>query len=129
MAKGGTFTTWLESSYYNFKRFYSGVLLALVDTDYRFAWADVGSNGRCSDAQSFNDCQLKHSVLDGTIGFPDADTLPGEDRDMSYFIVPDDAFALRIWLMKPFSGRNLMIHNTSSITDCPELDRWWRMHS
>ena len=50
---------------------------------------------------------LKHNFLDGTIGFPNADPLPGDNRDMSYFIVAYDAFALRTWLMKPFSGRNL----------------------
>ena len=45
--------------------------------------------------------------MDGTIGFPDTDRLPGYDRDMPYFIVGDDAFALKTWLMKPFSGRNI----------------------
>ena len=44
--------------------------------------------------------------MDGTIGFSDAELLPGEDRDMPYFKLADDAFALRTWLMKPFSGRN-----------------------
>ena len=66
-----------------------------------------GRNGCCSDAQIFNDCQLKQSLVDGTVGFPDADLLPGDDRDMPYFIVAVDAFALRPWLMKPFSCRNL----------------------
>ena len=55
----------------------------------------MGSNGCCSDAQIFNNCQFRQSVIDGTIGFPDADLMPGDDRDMAYFIVADDAFALR----------------------------------
>ena len=37
----------------NYKGFYSVVLLVLVDTDYRFVGADVGTNGCCSDAQIF----------------------------------------------------------------------------
>ena len=40
------------SRYYN--GFYSVVLLALKDAGYRFVWADVGSNGCCSDAQIFS---------------------------------------------------------------------------
>ena len=35
------------------------LMLALVNADYRFLWADMSvSNGCCSDAQVFNDCQL-----------------------------------------------------------------------
>ena len=33
------------SVYYNYKGFFSVVLLALVDAEYRFIYADVGSNG------------------------------------------------------------------------------------
>ena len=76
------------------------------------------------DAQIFNDCQLRQSVMDGTIGFPNAELLPAGDRGMPYFVVVDDAFALRTWLIKPFLVETLMINNTSSITDCPELDGW-----
>ena len=43
--------------------------------------------------------------MDGTIGFPDAEQLPGDHTDMPYFIVADDTFALRTWQMKPFYSR------------------------
>ena len=45
--------------------------------------------------------------MDGTIVFADADPWPGDERDMPYFIEADVAFALRTWLMKSFTGRNL----------------------
>ena len=80
-------------------------MLALVDAYYRFMWADVGSNGCCSEAQIFNEC--RPSVMGGTMGFPNADPLPDDTRGMPYFIVADDTFALKTLLMKPFSGRNL----------------------
>ena len=59
-----------------------------------------------ADAQIFNECQLRQSVMGGTIGVLDAEPVPGDERDMPYSIVADDAFVLRTWLMKPFSGRN-----------------------
>nr|XP_054753725.1 uncharacterized protein LOC129259462 [Lytechinus pictus] len=39
--------------YYNYKGFYSLILLALVDGNYKFLWADVGNPGSSSDAQVF----------------------------------------------------------------------------
>ena len=94
------------SVYYNYKGFHSIIMLALVDADYKFIWVDVGSNGCAGDAQIFNGSELKEVIEDGTIGFPDAEPLPGDDKDMPYFIAADDAFALRLWLMKPHSQRN-----------------------
>ena len=97
------------SYYHNYKGFHSIVLLALVDADYKFIWADIGANGAASDAQIFGDSELKEAIENGTIGFPVADHLPNDDQDTPYFIIGDDAFALRTWLMKPFGGRNLQL--------------------
>ncbi len=44
------------SLFYNYKGFYSIILLALVDADYKFLWVDVQQNGSLSDAQIFNQC-------------------------------------------------------------------------
>ena len=54
------------SDYYNYKGFFSPVLLSLVDAEYRFLWVDVWSNGSSSDAQIFNRSDLKEK--DGTMG-------------------------------------------------------------
>ena len=95
------------SLYFNYKGFHSIILLALVDAKYKFLWVDVGTNGSSSDAQIFNDCDLRSGIIDGTLDVPDAEPLPGDDCDMPYFLIGDDAFSLRTWLMKPFSARGL----------------------
>ena len=89
------------------KRFHSTVLIALVDTDYKFIWVDLGANGIASDAAIFNHSEMKEVLENGAIGFPAADPVPNDDRPMPYFIIGDDAFPLRTWLVKPFSKHNL----------------------
>lgn len=39
------------------------VLLALVDVDYKFLWADIGAMGSASDTQIFNDSELKNAAI------------------------------------------------------------------
>lgn len=95
------------SLYYNYKGFNSIILFALVDADYKFIWVDVGANGSASDCTVFNQSELKETIENGTIRFPAPEPLPGDDRDMPYFIIGDDAFPLRTWLMKPFSTRQM----------------------
>ena len=40
----------------------SVVVLALVDADYKFIWADIGGHGASSDAQLWNQSELKESI-------------------------------------------------------------------
>ena len=74
------------SLYYNYKGFYSIVLLGLVDADYRFLWADVGANGSSSDCGIFNESDLEPALREGTLGLPDPDPLPNDNMDTPYFI-------------------------------------------
>lgn len=96
-----------ESMYFNYKGYHSIVLMALVDADYKFQWVNVGTPGSCSDAQIWNDCDLRDHIVTDRIGWPQPDPLPNDDRDTPYFIIADEAFALKTWLMKPFSRRNM----------------------
>ena len=95
------------SLYHNYKGFFSIILLAVVDADYKFLWVDVGANGGCSDAQIYNACELKEMLISNEIGLPPPEPLPGQDVDVPYFLIGDDAFALTHFLMKPYSRRNL----------------------
>ncbi|XP_063960406.1 uncharacterized protein LOC135155411 [Lytechinus pictus] len=91
----------------NYKGFYSVVLMALVDADYRFIWVDIGGMGSASDAQIYNASELRECVEDGSLGLPDPDPLPNDNQDVPYFFVGDDAFALRPNMMKPYSLRGM----------------------
>ncbi|XP_052284938.1 putative nuclease HARBI1 [Dreissena polymorpha] len=96
------------SLFYNYKGFFSVVLLALVDADYTFLWTDISGYGSMSDAQIYNESELKECFENGTIRFPDPEPIPNDDQDMPYIILGDDAFGLRTHLMKPYSHRGLL---------------------
>ena len=40
------------------------------------------------------------------IGIPTPSPLPGDDKPIGYYIIGDDAFGMKTWLMKPFSRRS-----------------------
>ena len=81
--------------YHNYKGFFSIVMLALVDGQYKLRWVDVGTGGSCSDAQIFTTCRLKRKIDDDTIGFPDPAPITQGVQDVPYFILADDVFALK----------------------------------
>jgi hypothetical protein len=58
-------------------------------------------------AQIFNSSQLKQKILNGTLNIPQPEPLPGDDQPMPYFLICDDACALRQWMMKPYCRRNM----------------------
>ncbi len=91
------------SLFFNYKKFFSIILLGLVNANYEFIWVDIGANGACSDAQIYNESALKTAIESKTIGWPPAEPLRNYDgRPIPYFAVGDDAFALKPWLLKPY---------------------------
>lgn len=98
------------STYHNYKHFYSIVMLAMVDSNYKFIWADIGGRGAASDAQIWNACEMNQIREAGELGVPPPDYLPHDNVDkVPYFWVGDDAFALKDSMMKPFKGSDLTI--------------------
>ncbi|XP_072165158.1 putative nuclease HARBI1 [Diadema setosum] len=96
------------STYHNYKGFFSIILFAMVDADYKFIYIDASGNGSASDAQIYNASDLKDGLERNLImGLPGPDPLPNDTQDVPYFIVGDDAFSLRTYLMKPYSSRYL----------------------
>lgn len=66
------------SFYYNYKGFHSLVLLAVVDSDYKFLYADVGANGATCFAQVFN----------LSLCLPPREPIEGDDCPLPYVIFP-----------------------------------------
>ena len=60
-----------------------------------------------SDAQIFKHSDLRYKIKDDTIGFPESESLVDDGPKVNYFILEDDAFPLKLWLMKPYSKRGM----------------------
>ena len=109
------------SDYYNYKGFFSIVLLAIVDYDYKFLFVDVGCRGRISDGGVCRNSAFYKALENASLNLPDPVSLPKSkdprwmfdqsDEPIPYVFVADDAFPLGKHCMKPFPESNLSDRN------------------
>ena len=95
------------SEFYNYKNYFSIILLAICDANYRFVLVDIGDSGRHSDGGVFSNSRIGQLFDRGEMNVPSACTLPGSTDTVPYVLVGDDAFPLKYYLMKPYPGRFL----------------------
>ena len=95
------------SYYFNYKGFFSIVLLGLVDADYKFIYIDVGCNGRISDGGVYRNSSLSQALSENRLNVTAAQAVANSDVVLPYVIVADDAFPLKDHIMKPYPMRNL----------------------
>lgn len=95
------------SKYYNYKGFFSIVLLAVTDADGKFVVVDIGSCGGNSDAGVFNRSNFGKALAQNKLDIPKPDAIPETNIIIPYMFVADDAFPLIDNIMKPFSFRQL----------------------
>ena len=93
-----------SSLFHNYKGFFSIVLMALVDADYRFIYVDVGDFGSNGDSGIFRNCPLGKNFMDGNLDVPAPKRIPGwpQGGALPHCIVGDEAFPLRMDLVRPF---------------------------
>ena len=85
--------------YFNFKGFYSIVLMTLFGAEYRFTWASVGAPGNTHDSTLLQSTDLWKKIVDGSIIPSVAQQV--ENVEIPPLILGDGAFPLRTWIMKP----------------------------
>lgn len=97
------------SAYYNYKHYFSLVLMACVDADGIFLTIDVGDYGRNSDARVFRRSSLGIALENSALDIPEPRPLPGWENkgNFPHYFVADGAFPLKKNLMRPFPKRSL----------------------
>ncbi|XP_063794791.1 uncharacterized protein LOC134956748 [Pseudophryne corroboree] len=92
------------SLYFNYKGYFSIVLMAIVNADYEFIYIDVGKNGRASDGGCLKDTIFYERLLSNQLHLPEAESCK---NGMNFVFVADEAFALHEHILKPFPQRSL----------------------
>ncbi|XP_066983814.1 uncharacterized protein [Macrobrachium rosenbergii] len=98
-----------RTHYYNYKKFFSMILLAIVDASYKFLYVDVGAIGSESDGGVFAQTRLCEMLAKQEANLPQPEFLPDaiNGAPVDYFLLGDDAFPLRNYFMKPYPKRGL----------------------
>nr|CAI5845544.1 unnamed protein product [Callosobruchus analis] len=92
------------SEFFNYKSTFSIVLMAVVDADYCFTFADVGCQGRISDGGVIKNTSFYKKLQGNELHLPSDNALPNTEKVLPYVFVADDAFPLEEHIMKPYPG-------------------------
>ena len=65
------------SQFFNYKKQFSIVLMAIADASYKFTYIDVGTAGRCSDGGTFEHCTFNRAAQRNLLNLPADRFLPG----------------------------------------------------
>ena len=88
--------------YHNYKNFYSVVLMAIVDSNYRFLWASCGFPGNSHDSIIFQSTELWNNITENNAIPNIGQTV---DKTVIYpLLLGDSAFPLQTWMMKPYTN-------------------------
>jgi len=96
-------------SYFNYKRYFSVNMMAVVDSDGRFLYVTVGAQGSANDAAVYNASSFAELVADNSnpLNIPPTANLPDTNTATPMVFDADEAYPLRPYIMKPFSSRGL----------------------
>ncbi|XP_067210492.1 uncharacterized protein [Linepithema humile] len=95
------------SLYYNYKQFFSIVLMAAADAKYKFTWVDIGDYGSMSDGGIWAESAFGSALEEGSVDLPLPRLLPNSNIMFPHFFVGDEAFPLKMYMMRPYPKKDL----------------------
>ena len=97
------------SLFFNYKSYFSIVLLAVASADYRFVMVDIGAYGSSNDSGVLNHTALFTCLKNKKLGIPPSKQLPNDTKEtrVPHVLLGDEAFPLRCDLMRPFARNAL----------------------
>lgn len=92
------------SLYFNYKKTFSIVLLALVDAQYKFVAVDIGAYGKNSDGGILSNSYLGKALEKNKLNIPNEQYLPSTNEKLPLVVIGDEAFPLKKYLLRPYPG-------------------------
>ncbi|KAG0443251.1 hypothetical protein HPB47_015125 [Ixodes persulcatus] len=72
----------------------------------RFLYVEVGHHGSESDGGIFARSKIQQPIVSGEQGLP-SPTAVGEEGELPYYLVGDEAFPLKPYLMRPYPRKSM----------------------
>lgn len=93
------------SMYFNYKKYFSIILLAVCDARYFFTYVDIGAYGSQSDGGVLKNSSFGIKLKNRELQIPNSKTLPGTYTKAPFYLVGDEGFPLQLNLLRPYSKR------------------------
>ena len=99
------------SLFFNYKKYFSMVLMAVCDANYNFVLVDISAYGSQSDGGIFRNSVFGRGLKNDLLEMPKSKPLFGTAHpDLPFVFVADEAVPLLRNLMRPFLGKNADHH-------------------
>ncbi|XP_069605173.1 uncharacterized protein [Ranitomeya imitator] len=96
------------SQFFNYKKYFSTMLMAIAGADCRFIAVDIGAFVQTNDSWTFKESDMGQRLYGNNFNFPLPRPLPNtEGPAMPFVVVGDEAFQMCANLLKPYSSRGL----------------------
>lgn len=96
------------SLYFNYKNYFSTVLLAVCDANYCFVYVDIGSYGKSSDSAIFQNSDFYKKMIDNELNIPNPKPILNTDNTpLPHVSIGDEAFGIISNVMCPYGGQQL----------------------
>lgn len=89
---------------YNYKQYFSFVLLAIADSDCKFIYVDIGAYGKGCDSSILQNTPFWKLLIEGKLNIPVAKHISPDSVKVPYVFVADNAFPVNEHIMRDFQG-------------------------
>ncbi|KAL4104426.1 hypothetical protein QTP88_019727 [Uroleucon formosanum] len=98
----------IGSQHFNYKHYFSIVLLAIVDSNYKFVYVDIGTFGKDSDSTIFKNSTFWNLLQKNELNIPESCPILNTNINADYVFIADEAFSLSQHVLRPYGSRNLI---------------------